>query len=205
VATCCKPCYFWAKGRCINGESCLRCHCPDHRPSKTQREHMANRRQNIFHRKDQCSTTKSSSGSAMVSSDDGSISNASLPVSETTTPRCPVRDEPSLEAFDLYQRLCSLSAQGKQVPRAMVSADNIVKLVPRDSEGLLTSIGTIPHYLHPIGEKCKPCVFWFQETCHKGEMCLHCHVLHNGQKVKKIRASKTTRALRKNDNSKVSL
>merc|ERR1719160_1557123 len=98
--------------------------------------------------------------------------------------------------MDLYQRLASLS-ESKAVPRSMVSSDDIVKCVPRDSEGNLTSIGTIPHYLNPIGEQCEPCVFWFQAVCHKGETCLQCHTLHNGQKVKKIRASKATRDLRK--------
>eukprot|EP00746_Dinoflagellata_sp_MGD_P150867 gnl/MRDRNA2_/MRDRNA2_82642_c0_seq2.p1 gnl/MRDRNA2_/MRDRNA2_82642_c0~~gnl/MRDRNA2_/MRDRNA2_82642_c0_seq2.p1 ORF type:complete len:396 (+),score=54.44 gnl/MRDRNA2_/MRDRNA2_82642_c0_seq2:77-1264(+) len=215
VATRCKPCYFWNKGRCIQGESCLRCHCPDHRPSNTERARIAIRRQKFFQLEDQCPSIGSPgfASPAKVSSDDGSNSNASLPVSGDTTPRCvaqEVREEPSWNALELYRRLSSLPAQGKHMPRAMVSSDDIVKLVPRDSQGDLTSIGTIPHYLHPMGEKCKPCVFWFQEVCHKGEMCLHCHVLHGGQKVKRIRASKATRALRNNGqwnngNSKVSL
>lgn len=221
VATRCKPCYFWIKGRCTNGESCLRCHCPGHRPNRTQREHtairrqqlfqkdeqdtpgpnrtqrehMASRRQQFFHSEDQ----DTSVGSARAYSDIGSDSNGSLPISGATTPVEEVRENPSLDALELYQRLASLSAQGKAVSRAMVSADEIVKLVPRDSEGNLTSVGTIPHYLCPLGEQCKPCVFWFQEVCHKGEMCLHCHEMHNGQKVKKIRASKATRALHKKE------
>jgi len=85
---------------------------------------------------------------------------------------------------------------GKAVPRCIISSDDIVKHAPRDSEGNLTSIGTIPHYLLPLGEQCKPCVFWFQELCRKGVSCLHCHSLHDGQKVKKIRPCKATRALR---------
>merc|ERR1712124_238496 len=102
-------------------------------------------------------------------SDDATNSNTSLPVSGATTPITKV--QVSLDAMDLYQRLASLS-ESNAVPRSMISSDDIVKLVPRDSEGNLTSIGTISHYLHPIGEKCKPCLFWFQEVCHRGETCL---------------------------------
>merc|ERR1712196_453154 len=40
VGTNCKPCYFWTKGRCTHGESCLRCHCSEHRPKSTQRQHL---------------------------------------------------------------------------------------------------------------------------------------------------------------------
>lgn len=219
VATNCKPCYFWTKGRCSNEASCLRCHCADHRPNRTQREHIASRRQHFFKQDDQDSTVGSRPGSARISwadsSDDGADSNASwnasLQNSGATTPVCvEVHEQPSVDALDLYQRLASICDQGKAMPRCMVSSDQIVKHVPRDSDGNLTSIGTIPHYLAPIGKKCKPCVFWFQAVCHKGESCLHCHELHDGQKAKKIRASKATRALNKNNsqchgNCKISL
>lgn len=221
VATHCQPCYFWSKGRCTNGEACLRCHCPDHcqqqRPTQAQREKLATRRQKLFTKVEQDypdTSVGSQSGSAgsgpgsarnswADSSDDGADSsaswNASLQVSGATTPVEEVHEKPSVDAVDLYQRLTSICDQRKAVPHCMVSSDQIVKHVPRDSEGNLTSIGTIPHYLAPLGKQCKPCVFWFQAICHKGESCLHCHAVHDGQKVKKIRASKATRASNKSN------
>lgn len=195
----CKPCYFFAKGRCTLGESCLRCHCPDHRPNKILRDHAANRRQKFSQQEDQDTSIGYQPGSAKADSDDPVSSNARWDASLTIWADVPgeeVQKMPSMEALDFYQRVASLSAQGKQVPRRMVRSDDITKHVPLDSEGNVTSIGTIPHYLNPLGEQCKPCVFWFQQVCRKGESCLHCHTLHDGQRIKKMRASKSTRALR---------
>mmetsp|Transcript_26703 Transcript_26703/g.61467 ORF Transcript_26703/g.61467 Transcript_26703/m.61467 type:complete len:226 (-) Transcript_26703:105-782(-) len=47
---------------------------------------------------------------------------------------------------------------------------------------------------HP--DSCNPCVFWFKSACAKGAGCSFCHLLHEGQKKKRIRPSKKTRQLR---------
>lgn len=44
---------------------------------------------------------------------------------------------------------------------------------------------------------CLPCHFWFSATCVKGYNCRFCHLVHAGQKKKRIRPSKRTRERRK--------
>jgi len=57
----------------------------------------------------------------------------------------------------------------------------------------LPSVGTA---LHAQGA-CSPCLFWFSRECKKGYACSYCHVVHQGQTVKKIRPSKRTRLARR--------
>lgn len=42
---------------------------------------------------------------------------------------------------------------------------------------------------------CKPCLFWYQGSCHKNQRCRFCHIPHETDDVKKIRPSKKTRNL----------
>jgi hypothetical protein len=81
-----------------------------------------------------------------------------------------------------------------------LSAHGLLQQIPRNEQGEFTSVGSIGHISaeQPGGDNspCKPCVFWFKNRCSKGVRCRHCHFRHPGQKSKKIRASKQTRALR---------
>mmetsp|Transcript_30558 Transcript_30558/g.64817 ORF Transcript_30558/g.64817 Transcript_30558/m.64817 type:complete len:435 (-) Transcript_30558:298-1602(-) len=42
---------------------------------------------------------------------------------------------------------------------------------------------------------CKPCLFWYQGLCHKGQRCLFCHIPHDPDEVSRVRPSKKTRNL----------
>lgn len=68
----------------------------------------------------------------------------------------------------------------------------LLQQIPRDSEGRITSVGSIAH----ARGKCSPCVFWFKSACAKGLSCTYCHFRHKGQKNKRIRPSKKTRQTR---------
>mmetsp|Transcript_36323 Transcript_36323/g.104375 ORF Transcript_36323/g.104375 Transcript_36323/m.104375 type:complete len:335 (+) Transcript_36323:75-1079(+) len=61
--------------------------------------------------------------------------------------------------------------------------------VPRNSEGEVTSVGSIGHF----EGKCSPCVYWFKGVCSRGVTCRQCHFIHDGQKGKRLRPSKHTR------------
>jgi len=44
---------------------------------------------------------------------------------------------------------------------------------------------------------CQPCIFWFKDQCIKGAQCIYCHLIHPGQKNKRFKPSKKTRADRR--------
>lgn len=67
--------------------------------------------------------------------------------------------------------------------------DGILSEIPRDEFGSLTSAGSLLH----ATQECRPCVYWFRDSCTKGVGCLHCHFRHAGQRNKRIRPSKATR------------
>merc|ERR1712129_42871 len=72
--------------------------------------------------------------------------------------------------------------------------NGILEKVPRNSDGELTSIGTLKHEQND----CQPCLFWIQLSCKKGLLCTYCHLqTHLGDEPKTIRASKSTRDRRK--------
>jgi hypothetical protein len=71
-------------------------------------------------------------------------------------------------------------------------SSGILQQVPRD-EGVLTSIGSIDH----ASGNCRACVFWFRMSCVKSLNCPYCHLVHDGQRQKRIRPSKSTRQRRK--------
>jgi len=68
--------------------------------------------------------------------------------------------------------------------------NGITDQVPRNSNGQLTSIGSLGHE----DKNCRPCLFWLQIGCKKGLFCTYCHVeAHMNDRRKGIRPSKSTR------------
>lgn len=61
--------------------------------------------------------------------------------------------------------------------------------LPLDHLGEPSSVGSIRHN---FGE-CIPCLYWFQATCGNGAACTYCHLLHPGQRKKRIRPSRQIR------------
>merc|ERR1712187_321077 len=61
--------------------------------------------------------------------------------------------------------------------------------IPRNDEGQLTSVGSIDHE----AGTCMPCAFWFKGICRKTIDCQYCHMVHVGQKGKRMRPSKQAR------------
>lgn len=61
--------------------------------------------------------------------------------------------------------------------------------IPRDVSGELTSIGSLQH----AGKACVPCAYWFKGICKYSILCHYCHIVHAGQKSKRLRPSKQTR------------
>mmetsp|Transcript_74469 Transcript_74469/g.209067 ORF Transcript_74469/g.209067 Transcript_74469/m.209067 type:complete len:128 (+) Transcript_74469:3-386(+) len=76
--------------------------------------------------------------------------------------------------------------------------DGHLQHIPQDAEGQLTSVGTMAHQTG----SCLPCLFWFKKACTKGIFCDYCHVVHDGQKPKRIRPSRRTRMARRIESSK---
>lgn len=67
----------------------------------------------------------------------------------------------------------------------------LLEQIPYNTEGEITSIGSIRHSL--MEDRCSPCIFWFKGICAKGIHCHFCHFKHKGQKSKRIKPSKKTR------------
>mmetsp|Transcript_88812 Transcript_88812/g.176554 ORF Transcript_88812/g.176554 Transcript_88812/m.176554 type:complete len:240 (+) Transcript_88812:53-772(+) len=68
--------------------------------------------------------------------------------------------------------------------------DGILEKVPRNTNGELTSVGSVKH----MEAYCKPCLFWLQLGCKKGLICEYCHMEeHRDEKRKSIRPAKSTR------------
>lgn len=63
-----------------------------------------------------------------------------------------------------------------------------------DTDTANSSLPSKGSSFHP--NSCNPCLFWFKGSCDKGFTCKYCHLLHEGQKSKRIRPSKRTRMLR---------
>jgi len=61
--------------------------------------------------------------------------------------------------------------------------------IPRKAGGELSSVGSILH----AEAKCSPCAYWFKGICKYSIGCTYCHYVHEGQKSKRLRASKQTR------------
>lgn len=67
--------------------------------------------------------------------------------------------------------------------------EGTLDLVPLDEAGSYTSVGSIGH----ANGDCKPCAYWFKGVCAHGVMCRRCHIVHSGQKSKRLRPSKQAR------------
>lgn len=108
-------------------------------------------------------------------------------------------DSETDRAFVLYARLMEL-AGSRAVPLKLLNkmdqTGELRKIIPLDSKGEKTSLGSIPHQKEPLGSECRPCIFWFKGRCLKGELCLYCHFKHINQRPKRLRASKNTRLRR---------
>jgi len=106
---------------------------------------------------------------------------------------------PTVEALELYEKL-SVLAHGRALPAKVLAKlteeDTATPHIPRDPDGNLLSLGSIPHGVEPVASECKPCIFFFKERCSKGQYCLHCHIPHPAFKAKRLRASKATRQRR---------
>jgi len=67
-----------------------------------------------------------------------------------------------------------------RTPESNLSEDELLRLVPRDANGALLSIGSVGHE----EGTCKPCVFAFNENkpCGNGLRCSFCHYQHPPKK-----------------------
>lgn len=90
----------------------------------------------------------------------------------------------------LIEQLCSTLGAEMDIMEDL-ETDALLNFIPRGPQGELLSAGSLLHSME--NATCKPCVFWFQKACHNDFYCDYCHVVHDGQKAKRIRASKSTR------------
>jgi len=110
------------------------------------------------------------------------------------------KDLPQIMAGATGTRSGSQSAAPSQTPDAESSRitykdlddETLLSLVPINTDGEPSSVGS---FKHP--GSCSPCNFWFKGLCSKGVRCTYCHFRHEGQKSKRIRPSKNTRAMKK--------
>eukprot|EP00747_Dinoflagellata_sp_TGD_P172456 gnl/TRDRNA2_/TRDRNA2_208985_c0_seq1.p1 gnl/TRDRNA2_/TRDRNA2_208985_c0~~gnl/TRDRNA2_/TRDRNA2_208985_c0_seq1.p1 ORF type:complete len:289 (+),score=37.17 gnl/TRDRNA2_/TRDRNA2_208985_c0_seq1:146-1012(+) len=70
-----------------------------------------------------------------------------------------------------------------------LDAQGLLTQIPLDDSGKFTSVGSINH----AEGKCVPCAYWFRGICVHSIVCRHCHIVHDGQKFKRLRPSKQTR------------
>lgn len=101
------------------------------------------------------------------------LSNASLPSTAASIVSPEETEMPKLSGID--------------IDSSKVQIENS-QLENLDDE-IMPSIGSIAH----ASGKCIPCILWFQLKCTKGVYCRYCHLLHPGQKKKRIRRSKNVR------------
>jgi len=122
------------------------------------------------------------------SSDAASSSRSnSLPLTSNTTAANGVTTEKN-QVIQRYQAETGLPWRTLEV----LFAKGILLNIPRDDDGELTTVGSIAH-----PQQCNACVFWYNGACNKGLVCEFCHLLHSGQKKKRIRMSKRGRLAKK--------
>mmetsp|Transcript_3221 Transcript_3221/g.8906 ORF Transcript_3221/g.8906 Transcript_3221/m.8906 type:complete len:184 (-) Transcript_3221:153-704(-) len=61
-----------------------------------------------------------------------------------------------------------------------LDAQGVLKQIPRDDNGKLSSVGSITH---TAGE-CSPCLFLKRNCCSKGILCQYCHLPHEDSRKK---------------------
>eukprot|EP00747_Dinoflagellata_sp_TGD_P200422 gnl/TRDRNA2_/TRDRNA2_73830_c0_seq1.p1 gnl/TRDRNA2_/TRDRNA2_73830_c0~~gnl/TRDRNA2_/TRDRNA2_73830_c0_seq1.p1 ORF type:complete len:263 (+),score=35.50 gnl/TRDRNA2_/TRDRNA2_73830_c0_seq1:70-858(+) len=104
---------------------------------------------------------------------------------------------PALEALDAPSQLVLHLHQELEVPLTdlqLLEAKGLLAQIPFNEEGGLTSVGSIDH----ASGNCSPCAYWFKGMCAHSLMCRHCHLIHPGQKSKRLRPSKQTRQRMRN-------
>lgn len=95
-------------------------------------------------------------------------------------------------ASQTMSALASSPAFSSTAATATVAAGPLLKQ-PASQTAYLPSVGSAGH----AEGNCAPCLFWLSQRCLKGRHCMYCHIVHKGQKKKRIRPSKRTRELRK--------
>lgn len=68
----------------------------------------------------------------------------------------------------------------------------ILEQIPRNDEGEISSVGSMKKHMDGT---CAPCIFWFNGHCPKLLKCSFCHFRHPGQKAKRYKSNKRTRAI----------
>jgi len=109
-----------------------------------------------------------------------SLGNASSPAEDAAQP---------VDRDRLIKTLCTLGVEEDSIKD--LGTDALLNLIPRGPQGELRSAGSLLHGKE--NTTCKPCVLWFQNKCSNDFYCTYCHIAHEGQKVKRIRPSKSTR------------
>jgi len=92
-----------------------------------------------------------------------------------------VNMETSTAAIKFYESLMETKAMGIDVGDSLAASYSNVdwcQFIPRNEQGQLLSVGSIPHLLDPCGSSCKPCGCFPRGKCYKGAQCLHCHFFH---------------------------
>ncbi|CAK9048734.1 unnamed protein product [Durusdinium trenchii] len=67
---------------------------------------------------------------------------------------------------------------------------DLISKLPKDQSGCVTSLGSL---FHKEGQ-CKPCAYWFKGQCKNGICCHNCHLVHQGQRPKRLRPGKTQKS-----------
>lgn len=84
-------------------------------------------------------------------------------------------------AVEFYETLLEATTFGGEVQEAIdVKYGNVDwrQYIPRNEDGLLLSVGSIPHLLQPCGTKCSPCRLFQEGRCLAAERCMSCHFHH---------------------------
>mmetsp|Transcript_39028 Transcript_39028/g.108568 ORF Transcript_39028/g.108568 Transcript_39028/m.108568 type:complete len:175 (-) Transcript_39028:119-643(-) len=68
-----------------------------------------------------------------------------------------------------------------------LDAQGVLRQIPRDADGKLSSIGSIKHN---TGE-CSPCLFLKRNCCSKGILCQYCHLRHDDKGKKGMKSKKS--------------
>jgi hypothetical protein len=87
------------------------------------------------------------------------------------------------------QPAATAPAVGQATAASRQGADDVPVAVLED--GTVPTFGSTGH----ASGTCKPCLFWYQDLCHKGWRCNFCHIPHNPKTVSRVRPSKKTRSL----------
>jgi len=99
----------------------------------------------------------------------------------------------------LSDRQLRLVSQYRQTNDGNIPAERICHLASigvlehlLKSDGTWASVGSLRHE----AGTCSPCAYWFKGLCKFGIECRYCHMVHEGQKSKRLRPSKCQRLRR---------